>query len=844
MTVREPMPSIEMINWEGLYTKQNPETLQVTQLRECKNADFFREYGSLSKIRGTKRILNTQYFEGGECIGNEQPISWGSFYKTQDLAGRIDRQVLIGAGTTIQKVNSDGTLTELLTGEPNNLFRTSDQLDRFQFITSADPFSVGRRGQMSKYDGTKITKWGLTAPGEQESLFPSGGGDPTEAVIENFDDSSIFTGTGATVADSTDIAFKGSTATAMTKTSGSTSASIEDLNRTAFAVNNIIADRVRMQVYIPREDYRKLATSGRALSVYFGSSSTLASNYFRYDFQIGLLVEGWNTLIFDFSVFPSGNFGTTVGSPNDQDLKSLRFECITNNTTDTLTLYWDNLVSLDQGAPIPAFESTSEQPSSSGVFPAGSQWQYAVTFVDDVGNESNRGPASVVLDNDGATGFNQVNLTEVPTSFNPAVVARNLYRALANGTEFLFLGTINDNVTTTFTDTTADTSLGTSTPPELAQAITDNSTPPSAGIVTIWKRTAFLAGDPLNPTILVFSRFDLPEAFPILNAIEFDERITGLFKTYLGVVVTTETGYWRIIGDNPDYTVDKVITGFGGVGMRGVGTAREMGWATDRDGLRLYDLRETIKISEVIRNRVDAFNKLDLQDTHTAHSRKHNGLFWLTKDGNDVYKDIYLYQYMIDDMRRGWFTQLVPNPDTFNILHVWEIEDANGDFHLYCGTDKGMVFELFADDALNWVNETGQSRAITMELQTPFIRAGATEEARALQGTSGRVTPRLIELRVKEANGAAHTWQITVDTSDSASENASLRDTQTLTFNFAAGQSLLRLPTQDLTPGEYMRIKLVNSEKDKDLQIMGLKIFYHTRPSQYTVVSGTAGGQN
>lgn len=844
MSARNPMPSIEMINWEGLYTKQNPETLQITQLRECKNGDFFREYGSLSKLRGTKRILSSQYFEGGECVGDEQPIPWGAFYKTQDLAGRIDRQVIIAAGTTLQKVNTDGSLTELLTGEPNSLFRTSDQLDRFHFITSADPFTVGKRGQMSKYDGSKITQWGLTAPGEQKSLFPAGGGDPTEEVIETFDDSSIFTTSNANVADSTDIAFQG-TATAMTKTAGSTSSHIEDLNRSpVFEVNNVIEDRVRMNVFIPREDFRKLAISGRAISVYFGSSATLSSNFFRYDFQIGLLVEGWNTLIFDFSVFPSGNFGTTSGSPDDEDLKSLRFECITNNASDTLTLYWDNLLSLDQGTPTPAFEPTSEQPTSSGVFPAGFVWNYVVTFVDDVGNESNRGPASVDLDNDGSTGFNQANLTSVPTSFNPAVVSRNLYRTQANGTEFLFLGTINDNVTETFTDTTADTSLGTSTPPEVAQNIADNSPPPSAGITTIWKRTAFLAGDPLNPTILIFSRFDLPEAFPILNAIEFDERITGLFKTYLGLVITTETGYWRIIGDNPDYTVDKVITGFGGVGSRGVGTAREMGWATDRDGLRLYDLRETIKVSEVIRDRVDAFFKKNLEETHTGHSRKHNGILWFTKDADGVYSDIYLYQYMIDDMRRGWFTQVVPNPDTFNILHIWEIEDDNGDFHLYAGTDRGMVVELMADDSLNWVNETGQSRAITMELQTPFIRAGATEEAMAKEGVSGRVTPRFIELRVKEANGAAHTWSVTVDTSDSASENATLRGTQVLTFDFAAGQSLLRLPTQDLIPGEYIRLTIINSEKDKDLQIMGLKLFYHVRPSQYSVVSGAPGGQN
>jgi hypothetical protein len=307
-------------------------------------------------------------------------------------------------------------------------------------------------------------------------------------------------------------------------------------------------------------------------------------------------------------------------------------------------------------------------------------------------------------------------------------------------------------------------------------------------------------------------------------------------------VVTTETSYWRIIGDNPDYTVDKVIEGFGGVGPRGVGTGREIGWAVDRDGLRLYDLRDTIKVSEVIRDRVDAFNKSSLEDTHTVHSRKDNALIWLNKDTSGVYSDIYMYQYMIDEVRQGWYTQVTPNPSSFNMQHLWEIEDSNGDFRLYASTDGGMVHNMMSDSSLNWLNDSGQSRAITMDVQTAYMRLGVTEEAVALAGASGRITVRYVELRIKENTGAAHTWTVTVDTSDSASENATVRDTQDLTFDFKAGQSLLRLPTQDLTPAEYARLRLVNSEKDKDLSIMGIKIYYHVRSGQFAVTGESGGG--
>lgn len=832
MSDRQSMPSVDIVNFQGLFTKQNPETLEVTQLRECKNADFFREYGSLSKIRGNSPVLNQQYSESSVVKG----VWWGSNYKSQDLSGAIDRQVLIGAGTTLRKLNTDGTTTSLLTGEPDELFRASSQLDRFLYVTSQDPFDVGKRGQMSKYDGTRITQWGLTPPGGQQTS------------ILNFNDSSIFTPFNATVADSAQPAWDGE-ATAMTKGAASVSSYIEILNQAPVAVNNEIPDRVQMQVFIPRADYRKLAFSGRAVSVYFGSSPTLANNYYRFDFQIGRLFEGWNTLIFDFSTFPTGDFGTTVGTPDDDAICSYRFEVITNVSTDTLTVYWDALVNLDQGAPIPAF---ADPGGSVFVQASSSIWSYKVTFIDDNGFESNAGPQSVDADNtSGAIDYGQINLTEIPISSNGAVVARRLYRTLASGSEWFFLDVIHDNVTTTYTDTTPDASLSTGLPPTLGEAINDNSPPPSGGIMTIWKRTAFIAGDPLNPTLLYFSRFDLPEAFPANNVFELDERITGIFTTYLGIVITTENAYWRIIGDNPDYTIDKVLNGFGAVGGRAVGSGREMGWAVDRDGMRLYDMRDTLKVSEVIRDRVDAFNKLNLEHSHTVHNRKDNAILWFTQDADAEYTDLYMYQYMIDDTSKGWFTQLeFPEQANLNILHMWEIEDEDGEHRLYGGTAGGQVMELMAEDSMNCVSDTGQVRPLTMELLTPYMRLGATDQAYKLTGTTGRVVPRFIEVRIKENTGAAHTWAVTVDTSDSASENAAVRDTQTLTFDFLAGQSLLRLPTQDLIPGEYVRLRLVNEELNKDLQIMGVKIFYMVRPSQYAVTGASgfaaagAGGQN
>ena len=849
MADRTKLPSIDILNFEGLATKQSPETIKPTQLRECKNADFFREYGSMSKMRGNLPVLGSIYSEIDPNTGGgvTKGVYWGANYKAQDLSGAIDRHVLIGAGTTLQELNSNGSITELLDGEPDELYRSSCKLDRFLFITSQDPFDVGKRGQMSKYDGTRITQWGLTEPGGQVIKYTDGGSTETVGeAIEEFDDADLFTEGNSTATNSTLPAWNG-TSVKMVGGAASTSSYIERLNVTPFAINTIIEDRAKMQVYIPREEYRKLAISGRAISVYVGSSATLGGNYYRYDFQIGRLFEGWNTLVFDFSTFPSGDFGTTVGIPDDEFLASYRFEIITNDASDEATVYFDQFVSLDEGAPTPTF--ADPDPATGGIFNQSSSavWNYRVTFVDDAGFESNAGPESIEADNTtGDVDYGQIDLTIVPISENDAVVRRNLYRTVASGSEFLFLDTLNDNVTATYTDSTSDISLGSSTPPVFGGLIFDNSRPPSGAMSMMWKRTAFVAGDPLNPTVLAYSRFDLPEAFPILNAIEFDERVTGLFATSIGLVVTTESSWHRVLGDNPDYIVDVVKEGFGGVGFRGTGTSREIGWAVDRDGLRLYDLREALKVSEVIRDRVDAFDKSALEDTHTVHSRRDNMLLWFTKDADGVYSSIYNYTYLVDEVRQGWFNQIEANPATFDIQAMWEVEDDNGDHKLYGCTSGGMVHSFMEPDAANWTDDDGKQRAITFEMQTARLRLGDMPVAVELTGESGRVSPRLIELRAKERTGKAHSWTVTLSTCDSSADAATPRDTQEMTFNFDAGKSLMRLPPQDLTPGEFLQVKVTNSQKNVDVAITGIRIFFMVRPGQFVVTGSQlgSGGQN
>jgi hypothetical protein len=84
-------------------------------------------------------------------------------------------------------------------------------------------------------------------------------------------------------------------------------------------------------------------------------------------------------------------------------------------------------------------------------------YYYFAAYVTALG-ETNAGSVLLVTT---TTGTTTVNLTGIPTSIDPRVTARKLYRTKLGGTSDneWFLATISNNTTTTYTDTIADASL-------------------------------------------------------------------------------------------------------------------------------------------------------------------------------------------------------------------------------------------------------------------------------------------------------------------------------------------------------------------------------------------------
>src|SRR5438067_7700820 len=91
-------------------------------------------------------------------------------------------------------------------------------------------------------------------------------------------------------------------------------------------------------------------------------------------------------------------------------------------------------------------------------------YQYAVTLLSQGGETTPSPVASVTT----TSGNQKVNLSAIPLGpaqpNNPGiatntVIGRNLYRSMVGGSTLYLVATIGDNTTTTYTDTTADSSL-------------------------------------------------------------------------------------------------------------------------------------------------------------------------------------------------------------------------------------------------------------------------------------------------------------------------------------------------------------------------------------------------
>lgn len=138
---------------------------------------------------------------------------------------------------------------------------------------------------------------------------------------------------------------------------------------------------------------------------------------------------------------------------------------------------------------------------AAGALSAANYYVVYTFYNSETGIESNPSPPSTVL---ALASLKKIEWSGVGVSSNPFVTARRLYRTLPGQVgEYFYVGTIEGNVNTTFTDNVIIADMGRS-------VSFDNGIPPSLiEIGVMWKERLFCT----DGTYLYYSEYTLPECF-------------------------------------------------------------------------------------------------------------------------------------------------------------------------------------------------------------------------------------------------------------------------------------------------------------------------------------------
>ena len=174
---------------------------------------------------------------------------------------------------------------------------------------------------------------------------------------------------------------------------------------------------------------------------------------------------------------------------------------------------------------------------------------YRVTYVNSYVVEGDVSPATTTLTLASTATVSLSALPLAPTSFG--VAARRVYRRDAGTTgSYKLVGTINDNTTTTYLDSTPTASLG-------AVAPTDNASPGNWKFAVKHQERIFFV-DPTDPSGLRYTELGNPFVSKVTNRIPIGdgdgENISGLAIHANMVVIGKDASVWLIYMPSTDPT--------------------------------------------------------------------------------------------------------------------------------------------------------------------------------------------------------------------------------------------------------------------------------------------------
>jgi len=215
---------------------------------------------------------------------------------------------------------------------------------------------------------------------------------------------------------------------------------------------------------------------------------------------------------------------------------------------------------------------------------------YKVSFVNADEFESNMGDSATI------TVVNkQIDLTAIPLSDDPQVVARRVYRTVAGGATYKLLVEIADNHTTSYRDNIADADLGATVDTQ------DHDPPPAAIDVTEHLSLLFLL---VSPNFIYWcNAFDEWEYFEVTNYEPLGSSArTGRKVQTLGdhLAVILDTEIWKWTGSSEaDFAKEKSLSNRGSVGSKAVFPRGDVILFVDGAGVFMYGTESPLVMAGV-----------------------------------------------------------------------------------------------------------------------------------------------------------------------------------------------------------------------------------------------------
>lgn len=721
-----------------------------------------------------------------------------------DLTGAIHRQQLsFAADGVLRSINpSSGALTTLHSGLTAGHLRGAEAKNRLH-LTSPEQRGLVTGG--IKYDGTRTTNWGVLAPGQAETIHQS---------LNAHTDWTA--STDVTKANSsTSIDGGGSVSVAKTGTA-TTEAYIE---RTGLShdFSALGQDTLFVYLFIPYGVLQLLATSGTAVQVVLGTSGF--TNINNYNFSVGELVPGWNLL----SMLVNTPDSTGGAGATESNVTNVRLRLVTASAGQTFSgVLWDKLFSQANGTPSVAL-------GAAGL--PNNDYSYRVAFLTEYGLLSNGGPASATI----TATLDQISLTNIPVSNDPQVIARLIYRDIDGDGVYRFVGQIDDNVTTTFTDNLADDSLGDVDLPLAGDDVFDNNPPGRLYAATVFANR-IIGIDADDRYRLVVGELDSPEAARIVDQLVFEEALVALEVHAFGLLIYGTDSIYEMTGDGfqSPFNIERRSSQVGANSFRSVATVKLVHMVQHE--AEVFLVLNPADPWLLNKSRLDHFRDDVTAATRTdgvaIHDRSRYRVLFFNKGTGGSYNQIDVWQYGTSaaeevsgdgggvdpqDIRLGGWHQL-SLPSNVN-PHCAVMVERTGDLpELWIGGNDGYIYWLQDPSATSYA--TGASTApIDAFVETQAVPLGA--------GSSGRGEPRY--LRINAEAGASTVWTVTITLLTDA--DGSTVSTSSFNVTLGPGKTSVVVTIPELNArSEWCRVKLANATAAGVGRIKDLELFYIPRP--------------